>query len=75
MLTSIHHSSQAQSAGQLLWSLPWAVKVPLLGLPAFWILSFLIYLLRCAIFGMDRTARIDNLFKSPWLPRVVMEFG
>ena len=27
MLTSIHHSSQAQSAGQLL-SLPWAVKVP-----------------------------------------------
>ncbi len=75
MLTSIHHSSQAQSAGQLLWSLPWAVKVPLLGLPAFWILSFLIYLLRCAIFGMERTPRIDNIFKSPWLPRVVMEFG
>lgn len=49
--------------------------VPLLGLPAFWIISFLIYCLRCAIFGMDRSPRIDQVARTPWLPRIVMEFG
>lgn len=75
MLTTLHPGDQAPTAGQMLWSLPWAVKIPLLGLPTFWIVSFLVYLLRCAIFGMERTPRIDTVFKSPWLPRVVMEFG
>jgi CDP-diacylglycerol--glycerol-3-phosphate 3-phosphatidyltransferase len=75
MLTTLHPGDQAPTAGQMLWSLPWAVKIPLLGLPTFWIVSFAIYLLRCAIFGMERTPRIDTVFKSPWLPRVVMEFG
>lgn len=75
MLTTLHPGDPASTAGQMLWSLPWAVKIPLLGLPTFWIVSFIVYLLRCALFGMERTPRIDTVFKSPWLPRVVMEFG
>jgi CDP-diacylglycerol--glycerol-3-phosphate 3-phosphatidyltransferase len=51
------------------------VLIPLLGLPAFWIASFLIYCVKCAIFGMDRTPRIDQVVKTPWLPRIFMEFG
>lgn len=58
-----------------LWSLPATVLVPLLGLPAFWVASFLIYCVKCAIFGMDRTPRIDQVVKTPWLPRIFMEFG
>ncbi|MFO0578316.1 MAG: CDP-alcohol phosphatidyltransferase family protein [Polyangia bacterium] len=58
-----------------LWSLPLTVLVPLLGLPTFWVTSFLIYCLKCAIWGMDRTPRIDQVTKTPWLPRIVMEFG
>lgn len=53
----------------------WFDLVPLLGLPVFWLTSFAIYLVRCAIFGMERSARIDQVAKTPWLPRVVMEFG
>jgi CDP-diacylglycerol--glycerol-3-phosphate 3-phosphatidyltransferase len=41
----------------------------------FWVGCFLIYLLRCAIFGMERSDRIDKVWQSPWLPRIVMEFG
>ncbi|HNO69552.1 MAG TPA: CDP-alcohol phosphatidyltransferase family protein, partial [Pseudomonadota bacterium] len=63
------------ASGSPLWSLPLTVLVPLLGLPAFWIVSFLIYCVKCAIFGMDRTPRIDQVVKTPWLPRIVMEFG
>ena len=62
-------------SGHPLWSLPLTILVPLVGLPAFWIFSFLVYLIRCAIFGMDRTPRLDQLTRTPWLPRVVMEFG
>ena len=62
-------------SGHPLWSLPLTILVPLVVLPAFWIFSFLVYLVRCAIFGMDHTPRLDQLTKTPWLPRVVMEFG
>lgn len=62
-------------SGHPLWSLPLTILVPLVGLPAFWIFSFLVYLVRCAIFGMDHTPRLDQLTRTPWLPRVVMEFG
>jgi CDP-diacylglycerol--glycerol-3-phosphate 3-phosphatidyltransferase len=58
-----------------LWSLPLTVLVPLLGLPTFWVTSFVIYCVKCAIWGMDRTPRIDQVTKTPWLPRIVMEFG
>lgn len=58
-----------------LWNLPVTVLIPLLGLPSFWILSFLVYCGKCALFGMDRTPRIDQVVKTPWLPRIIMEFG
>lgn len=63
------------TTGQTLWSLPLPVLLPVIGLPAFWIICFLIYLLRCALFGMERTPRIDQLTSTPWLPRILMEFG
>ncbi|MCS6915336.1 MAG: CDP-alcohol phosphatidyltransferase family protein [Myxococcales bacterium] len=47
----------------------------MLGLPVFWVVSFLIYCVRCALFGMDRTPRIDEVVRTPWLPRIFMEFG
>lgn len=75
MLSMLALSAQTQTAGQVLWALPWAVKIPLFGLPLFWFVCFGIYVLRCALFGMDRTARIDKLWESPWLPRIFMEFG
>lgn len=74
MLATLALSAQG-SSGQVLWSLPWSVKIPLFGLPLFWITSFVIYLIRCALFGMERSARIDKVWQSPWLPRIVMEFG
>jgi CDP-diacylglycerol--glycerol-3-phosphate 3-phosphatidyltransferase len=75
MLETLASLAQSGSAGQVLWNLPWAVKIPLFGLPIFWIVCFLVYLLRCAIFGMERSERIDKVWESPWLPRIVMEFG
>ena len=62
-------------SGTSLGRMAWFDLVPLLGLPIFWVTAFLIYLIRCAIFGMERTPRIDEVTKTPWLPRVVMEFG
>jgi CDP-diacylglycerol--glycerol-3-phosphate 3-phosphatidyltransferase len=76
MLDPVHASlAIPQSTTSPLWSLPPTVLVPLLGLPAFWFASFLIYCVKCAIFGMDRTPRIDQVAKTPWLPRIFMEFG
>jgi CDP-diacylglycerol---glycerol-3-phosphate 3-phosphatidyltransferase len=49
----------------LFWSLP----------VAFWVLMFLVFLGITAVRGMPRTARIDRVARSPYLPRVVMEFG
>jgi CDP-diacylglycerol--glycerol-3-phosphate 3-phosphatidyltransferase len=37
--------------------------------------SFAFFALRSAIYGMPRTARIDRLAASPYLPRIFMEFG
>ena len=52
-----------------LWSLPLTVLVPLIGLPSFWVASFLVYCVKCAIWGRERTPRIDPLTTTPWLPR------
>ncbi len=72
---SISSPASANSVTSPLWSLPKTVLIPLLGLPAFWVISFLIYCVKCVIFGMDRTPRIDQVAKTPWLPRIFMEFG
>jgi CDP-diacylglycerol--glycerol-3-phosphate 3-phosphatidyltransferase len=49
--------------------------IPMIVLPIFWIVSFIYFCIRSAIVGMPRTARIDKIAKSPYLPRIIMEFG
>lgn len=49
----------------LYWSLP----------VAFWVAMFLVFLGVSAVRGVPRTARIDRVARSPYLPRIVMEFG
>lgn len=49
----------------LFWTLP----------VAFWGLMFLVFLGLSAVRGMPRTARIDRIARSPYMPRVIMEFG
>jgi CDP-diacylglycerol--glycerol-3-phosphate 3-phosphatidyltransferase len=55
--------------------LPAIDLIPLLGLPIFWIICFVYFWIRSAMFGMPRTARIDKIAQSPYLPRLIMEFG
>jgi CDP-diacylglycerol---glycerol-3-phosphate 3-phosphatidyltransferase len=61
--------------GAALWRMPLVDLIPLLGLPAFWIVSCLIFGVLCLIRGMPRTERIDRVAKSPYLPRFILEFG
>lgn len=49
----------------LVWTLPVAL----------WVFGFLVFLAIAAVRGMPRTARIEKLSRSPYLPRVVLEFG
>lgn len=49
----------------LYWSLP----------IAFWVAMFFVFLAITAVRGVPRTARIDRVARSPYLPRIVMEFG
>ena len=49
----------------LFWSLP----------VAFWFLMFGVFLVITAVRGAPRTARIDRIARSPYLPRIIMEFG
>ena len=49
----------------LYWSLP----------VAFWVLMFFVFLGVSAVRGAQRTARIDRITRSPYLPRVLMEYG
>ena len=63
------------TAGERFFGIPALDAVALVTLPAFWILSFVFFALRTALVGMPRTDRIGKLSISPYLPRVVMEFG
>lgn len=47
----------------------------ILALPIFWVVAFAFFALRAAIVGAPRTERIGRLAVSPYLPRLVMEFG
>ncbi len=49
----------------LYWSLP----------VAFWVLMFLVFLAITAVRGVPKTARIDRIARSPYLPRILMEYG
>jgi phosphatidylglycerophosphate synthase len=55
--------------------LPVIDLITLVLLPAVWILAVGIFGVRSALFGMPRTARIDHIAQSPYLPRFLMEFG
>ena len=46
------------------------------GIPvAFWVLMFFVFLAVSAVRGAQRTARIDRIARSPYMPRVIMEYG
>jgi CDP-diacylglycerol--glycerol-3-phosphate 3-phosphatidyltransferase len=49
----------------LFWSLP----------IAFLLVMFLVFLGIAAVRGVPRTARIDRVARSPYLPRILMEYG
>src|SRR5579859_3731553 len=60
---------------RVLGRLPVVDLVPLIGLPLFWIVCCVYFCARSAIVGMPRSARIDKIAKSPYMPRIIMEFG
>jgi phosphatidylglycerophosphate synthase len=55
-------------------ALPLIELVPLIGIPLYWIGGFIIFLTRCALWGMPRTERIGRT-NSRMMPRVVLEYG
>ncbi len=55
--------------------LPLVDRVPLLGLPSLWVGLCVYFCIRSLFWGMPRTERIDKVARSPYLPRVIMEFG
>lgn len=63
------------NAGGTLFGMPAFEAVMLVTLPAFWVVSFVFFALRAALVGMPQTERIGRLSISPYLPRLVMEFG
>jgi phosphatidylinositol phosphate synthase len=60
---------------QVLGRMPVVDLVPLIGLPLFWVVCCVYFCVRSAMVGMPRTARIDKIAKSPYMPRIIMEFG
>lgn len=59
----------------VLGRMPIVDLLPLIGLPLFWVVCFVYFCVRSAMVGMPRTARIDKIAKSPYMPRIIMEFG
>src|SRR5687768_2115686 len=60
---------------QIIARLPIIDLIPMVVLPAFWVVMCLYFCARCALRGMPRTERIDRIAKSPYLPRIILEFG
>ncbi len=58
-----------------LFGLPALDALALVTLPAIWLVSFVFFALRSAVVGTPQTDRIGRLSISPYLPRLVMEFG
>lgn len=63
------------TAGGTLFGMPAIDALALVTLPGVWVVGFVFFALRAAIFGTPQTDRIGRLSVSPYLPRVVMEFG
>ena len=62
-------------AGGNLLGMPRLDALAIVSLPLFWVLSFAFFALRALFVGVPQTDRIGRLSISPYLPRVVMEFG
>jgi len=62
------------SGGRLL-GMPVVDALALVVLSAIWVLSFIYFALRALVLGAPQTERIGRLSISPYLPRLVMEFG
>ena len=61
--------------GGRLLGMPAMDALALVMLPGIWVVSFVFFALRTALVGMPQTERIGRLAISPYLPRMVMEFG
>jgi CDP-diacylglycerol--glycerol-3-phosphate 3-phosphatidyltransferase len=72
MLGSV--SLSAMQSERLL-GMPMLDAIVVVCLPALWVVCFVIFALRSAWLGAQRTDRIGRLAVSPYLPRVFMEFG
>lgn len=58
-----------------LMRLPLVDWLPIVALFAYAVPAFVVFLARSAASGVPRTARIDAVPRSPYLPRLLMEFG
>lgn len=67
-------SASLGNGGKLL-GMPMSDALALLSLPLIWVASFVFFVLRSMVVGMPQTERIGRLSISPYLPRLVMEFG
>jgi CDP-diacylglycerol--glycerol-3-phosphate 3-phosphatidyltransferase len=56
-------------------NLPLVDLVPLVALSAYAVPAFVVFLVRTQLAGMPRTARIDAVPRSPYLPRLLMEYA
>ncbi len=55
--------------------LPLIDLVPIVALMAYAVPAFIVFLVRSAMVGVPRTARLDSVPRSPYLPRLIMEYG
>lgn len=56
-------------------SLPPSVLVQVLGPPAFFVAVFIAFGIRCALYGMPRSPRMEKLAASKLVPRYILEYG
>jgi CDP-diacylglycerol--glycerol-3-phosphate 3-phosphatidyltransferase len=61
--------------GERLLGMPMLDALVVVCLPGVWLACFIFFALRSALTGAQQTDRIGRLAVSPYLPRVVMEFG
>ena len=56
-------------------ALPPSVLVTIFVMPVFFIGVFFVFIVRCAIWGMPRTPRMDKLAATKLVPRFILEWG
>jgi CDP-diacylglycerol--glycerol-3-phosphate 3-phosphatidyltransferase len=63
------------SMSSRLGGVPLVDLVPIVALFAYAVPAFLVFLVRTAVAGVPRTARIESVPRSPYLPRLIMEYA